>query len=117
MRETFGLDPHCPESEEDEAKLESVFSSSSVSSARPPAGSRRVMPSEWSALGAIGKGLKAGLDGMKSAGQDMDVYATPEGEKVAYPKIIGPGKVPMKADDTKAVWSPVSGSDSGGANT
>jgi hypothetical protein len=80
---------------------------------RPPPGSQVVKPTDWTHLGATGQNLKQGLDGMKTAGQEMTAYATPDGQRIAYPKDAAPGRGPMRADDTKGVWTAVTGSAQG----
>lgn len=81
---------------------------------RPPPGSRPVKDVEWNALGNMGQALHKGLDAMKSAGQEMTAYDTPQGDRVAFPKDAAPGRGPMKADDTKGVWTPMTGSSAQG---
>lgn len=80
---------------------------------RPPPGSKPVKDVEWNKMGSMGQALHTGLDAMKKAGQEMTVYDTPQGDRMAYPKDAAPGRGPMKADDTKGVWTPVTGSAAG----
>ena len=77
---------------------------------RPPPGSKPIKPTDWTGLGQIGQNLKKGLEGMKMAGQEMNAYATPQGDRIAFPKDAAPGRPPLKADDTKGIWAPQTGS-------
>ena len=61
-------------------------------------------------LGNTGQSLKKGLTGMQSAGQEMTAYATPQGDRVAFPKDAAPGRPPLRADTTKGIWTPMAGS-------
>jgi hypothetical protein len=80
---------------------------------RPPPGSQLVNPTEWNKLGQMGQSLNQGLKAMQSAGQTTKVYKTPGGDRVAFPDSAAPGRGPLKADTTKGVWTPMTGSATG----
>ena len=80
---------------------------------RPPPGAQPIKPTEYTQMGQRGNALKTGLDAMKQAGQEMTAYKSPSGEIDAYPKDAAPGRGPMKADITKGVWAPVTGTATG----
>ena len=99
-------------------KMESVFRVSEAPiQNRPPQGSQPIKPAEWTAQGNIGQNLKKGLENLKNTGQEMTPYKTPDGQQIAFPKDAAPGRGPLKADPTKGVWAPMTGSQTGGAGT
>ena len=82
---------------------------------RPPVGSQPMKPTDWIHMGQQGNSLKKNLDAMRASGQEMTPYKTPAGEIDAFPKDAAPGRGPVKADITKGIWSPVTGSSATGA--
>ncbi len=84
---------------------------------RPPPGSQPVRPTDWNQLGQRGQALKQGMTALQGAGQEMTPYKTPQGDTVAFPKDAAPGRGPVKADLTKGVWSPMTGSQGAGTGT
>ena len=84
---------------------------------RPPPGSQPVRPTDWNQMGQMGQSLKKGLEAMKNAGQEMTPYKTPDGQQLAFPKDAAPGRGPSKADPTKGVWTPMTGSQESGTGT
>jgi len=84
---------------------------------RPPPGSQPVRPTDWVHMGQQGQSLKKNLDAMQASGQEMTPYKTPAGEIDAFPKDAAPGRGPVKADITKGIWSPVTGSSAAGTTS
>lgn len=99
-------------------KMAEVFRVSEAPiSNRPPPGSQVVKPTEWNQLGSRGQSLKQGLNALQQAGQPVKAYKTPAGDQIAYPDSTQPGQTPFKADTTKGIWTPVTGSAAGTPTT
>jgi hypothetical protein len=77
---------------------------------RPPPGSQPVHDEEWTQNGDMGQNIKQGLTSLDNSGQHYNPYKTPDGQYIAYPEKDAPGISPMKADMTKGVWAPMTGS-------
>jgi hypothetical protein len=80
---------------------------------RPPPGSQPVKPTDYVTMGTKGQALQKGMQALQSAGDEMNAYKTPSGDIEAFPKDAAPGRGPMKADVTKGIWAPVTGSAKG----
>jgi hypothetical protein len=80
---------------------------------RPPPGSQPVKPTDYVTMGSKGQALQKGMQALQSAGDEMNAYKTPQGDIEAFPKDAAPGRGPMKADVTKGIWAPVTGSAKG----
>jgi hypothetical protein len=119
VHEMFGMEKTCkekdPKSPDIEVpKMESVFRviEAPVQN-RPPPGSQPLKPTEYTTMGQKGNALKIGMQSMATSGQEMTPYKTPAGEIEAFPKDAAPGRGPMKADVTKGVWAPMTGTAAG----
>lgn len=84
---------------------------------RPPPGSKQINPVDYNKMGQMGQSLKQNLTAMQTAGSEYNAYATPAGDRMAFPKDAAPGRPPLKADTTKGVWTPVTGSSPQGTTT